>query len=101
MAKKAKKVNLPKEALERARAELAMQESVTFEETPKRTKSVSSKKKDAPPVQRVTSFKRSMTREELQEEYGYVLADLQSMAVLALILFVAMVVVALSIESFV
>ena len=45
MAKKAKKVNLPKEALERARAELAMQESVTFEDTPKRAKSVSSKKK--------------------------------------------------------
>lgn len=100
MAKKAKKINLPKEALERARAELAYQQEHGGGDTVVEAKSSPTRKQDAP-VQRVTSYKRTMSRDELQEEYGYVLSDLQSMAVLALILFVAMVVVALSIESIV
>lgn len=91
-------LNLPQEALARARAELAAEKGKPVEEIS--TKAASEKViKKTSSAQHVSSFKRTMTRDELQAEYGYVLADLKSMALLALLLFIGMVAVSLTIES--
>ena len=92
MAKKDRKPNISTQALERARAELA---GTVAPATPSPAPTTS--KRDGGQQQVVRSFKRTMTREELSHEYGYVLADLQSMGILALILFVGMIAVAVAI----
>lgn len=95
--KKGNKPNISQDALQRARAELA-NEGVPSSVVEPTTKASVVKPKSQP-VQRVTSFKKHMTRDELQSEYGYVIADLRSMAILAVVLFVAMIVVSLTLQS--
>jgi hypothetical protein len=99
MAKKktSRQPNIPLQALERARVELLQENPSLAAATPAVAETVQPAKKPAAHV--VSSIKKTMTREELAQEYGYVLADLQSMAILALLLFIAMVVVALSLNS--
>lgn len=94
--KKRNRPNISAETLARAKAELdhGVDEVVESASAPASTRE---KKSAAPQV--VRSIKRSMTREELSAEYGYVLGDLQSMAILAVLLFIAMVVVSLGLES--
>lgn len=87
--KKTYRPNISSQALERARAELGHEEQTEYVATEKQTISNESK------PQVVKSFKKTMTRDELSREYGYVIRDLRSMAVLALILFVGMVAVSL------
>lgn len=91
--KKGRKPNISSQALDRARAELALEGhvDVTAEETPKERVTESK-----PKQQVVRSFKKTMTRDELSQEYGYVIQDLRSMAILALILFVGMVAVSIT-----
>ena len=93
--KKRSRPNISAQTLERARAEL---ESPRDEVVESMKPAADRKKKMANP-QVVKSIKRSMTREELSAEYGYVLGDLQSMGLLAALLFILMVVVSLGIES--
>lgn len=91
--------NISKDALERARRELysgggadvntlALEEATAGPTRP-------TKQRQAEEELVYTSTKRTMTRDELAEEYSYVLRDLTSMAILASILFVVLVVVAL------
>lgn len=122
--KKRRKPNLSNEALERARRELrgepveaplaesqqpAQQAapSSAAQQTAPQEQSVAppAPKPKAEPVRRqpepVLTSKRTMSRQELATEYGYVINDLTSMGVLAVILFIAMVVVSLVIEQIV
>lgn len=91
--KKGRKPNISSQALERARAELALEDDVIAAEE---TSSSEEIKESKPKQQVVRSFKKTMTREELSQEYGYVIQDLRSMAILALILFVGMVAVSIT-----
>lgn len=91
--KKGRKPNISSQALERARAELALEDDVIAAEE---TSSSEEIKENKPKQQVVRSFKKTMTREELSQEYGYVIQDLRSMAILALILFVGMVAVSIT-----
>ncbi len=95
--KKRSRPNISAQTLERARTELEMGvEDVVASKATDNTKS------DAKPKQQVVkSVKRTISREELSAEYGYVLGDLQSMGLLAALLFILMVVVSLGIESLV
>jgi hypothetical protein len=91
--KKGRKPNISSQALERARAELSHEGNVataTEDTTPDVVR------ESKPRQQVVRSFKRTMTREELSQEYGYVIQDLRSMAILALILFVGMIAVSIT-----
>jgi hypothetical protein len=90
MAKKSSRnANISAQALERARTELAQNKTANTLSTP-------AGKKDGS-QQVVRSFKKMMTREELSQEYGYVLQDMQSMAILAACLFIGMIVVSVAI----
>ena len=101
--KKSRKPNLSQAALERARQELRDGGAVAPDSPALEAQAVPARpvKKEIKPVERVGSIKRTMTRDELASEYGYVIRDLTSMGALAGILFVAMVVVALVIEQIV
>lgn len=94
--KKRSRPNISAQTLERARAELDMGDEAVVE-----SKASATKPEVKPKQQVVKSVKRTISREELSAEYGYVLGDLQSMALLAALLFVLMVVVSLGIESLV
>ncbi|NDJ86496.1 MAG: hypothetical protein GYB66_11460 [Chloroflexi bacterium] len=102
--------NVSSQALERARRELyggGTAPAVTAESdedaTDKSAKahaiSQKSPDKKPAPTYRVGSQKHVMSRDELAGEYGYVIADLRSMGILAALLFVAMIVVSLLIEQ--
>ncbi len=99
--KKTKKPNISSAALERARRELHGGSAPV-------AKTVDTSRQDAKPKAKpladsyvVTSKKHGMSKEELAEEYEYVIADLRSMGTLAGVLFIAMVVVSLLIEQLV
>lgn len=103
--KKSRKPNLSNEALERARRELRGEvsapptppiESGASGEQARPTRPVKQEKRQQDVVY---SVKKTMTREELANEYGYIIRDLTSMATLAVILFVAMVAVSLVIDQ--
>ncbi len=99
MAKKqtTRKPNISSDALERARREMTGGAPVVSTSTPKDTsvKSSTSQSKNDNIIIRSSGKKRTMSQEELSHEYGYVLRDLRSMAILAFTLFVGMVVVSL------
>lgn len=111
--KKRRKPNLSNEALERARRELRGEgEAPESQQAEKPAPNPAIKtevapiaatpKPKAPPTPRpepVQGTKRTMSRQELATEYGYVINDLSSMGVLALILFIAMIVVSLLIDQ--
>ena len=100
--KSKKKPNLSSDVLERARREIyGDSESDTPEkkadDTATKVDSAEKVNRDKPKVT-VSSGnyqKRMLTSGELAQEYHYVIADLRSMAILAGILFVAMIVVSL------
>ncbi|MBI5931420.1 MAG: hypothetical protein HY862_19080 [Chloroflexi bacterium] len=100
-----RKPNVSSEALERARREMAGGAPVASTPTPKPANqtsvksSTSSRSRGDNVVVRSSAKKRMMTQEELSNEYGYVLRDLRSMAVLAFALFVGMVIVSLIINQ--
>lgn len=98
MAKKRQSApNISQDALARARAELygddipVEDDDVIEVQAPKRM----AKQNQADEQFVYSSTKRTMTRDELAAEYGYVLRDLTSMAILAAILFAVLVAVSL------
>jgi hypothetical protein len=103
MAKKktGKRPNVSSDALERARRELyggtgaPAADSANVKAPTASPRVAKSNSKEAYVI---TSTKHTMTYEELASEYGYVLRDLRSMARLAGVLFVAMIVVSLLID---
>lgn len=99
-----RKPNVSSEALERARRELAEDGVIapTSVAKPANQTSVRSsvgKSQSDNLVVRSTNKKRTMTQQELSAEYGYVIKDLRSMAVLAFALFITMVIVSLIINQ--
>ncbi len=98
--KKNRKTNVSSEALERARRELYGVSGPTSEDGEPADKP---ENRPAAPTRKVygagVSRARTISVEELAEEYNYVIADLRSMGVLAAILFVGMVVVSLLIDQ--
>ena len=97
--KSRKKPNLSADVLERARREIyGGNDTATEAKVETTTVTSSEKPKRTAPKTTVTSGsyqKRMLSSAELAQEYHYVIADLRSMAILAGILFVAMIVVAL------
>lgn len=92
--KKGSRPNVPQEALARARAELYGEtniapETTRQEEAPEGT--VAAARKRAP--QR--KIKPAVSIDDLREEYVYVISDLRSMAILAGLLFIALIAAAL------
>jgi hypothetical protein len=81
------RANIPQETLARARAELSSSAAAPVVET-----SGASAVRTARPVSPVRAV---TTVDDLHNEYTYVISDLRSMAILAGILFVALIVVAL------
>jgi hypothetical protein len=100
--KTGKKPNLSAEVLARARREIygdgnAAEAEIKADDTVNKVAGPEKVKHDKPKVTATSSNyqKRMLTSTELAQEYHYVIADLRSMAILAGILFVAMVVVSL------
>ncbi|NJL95002.1 MAG: hypothetical protein HC915_15410 [Anaerolineae bacterium] len=87
--KKTRRPNLPEETLARARAEL-YGESAAPVAAP-----AESRPAPAPAPRKPAKPLIAVSVEELKQEYGYVLRDLQSMGLLAILLVVVMVLVAL------
>ncbi|PJF43139.1 MAG: hypothetical protein CUN55_09240 [Phototrophicales bacterium] len=90
--------NIPQDALERARRELqqgtsSTGASATQGEVVRSTRPAKKEQTEGTIV--YSSKKQMMTREELAQEYSYVLKDLTSMAILAAFLFVVLIVVSL------
>jgi hypothetical protein len=99
-----RKPNVSSEALERARRELAEDGVIAPAPVAKPANQTSVKSSVGQSrsdnlVVRSTNKKRTMTQQELSAEYGYVIKDLRSMAVLAFALFVVMVIVSLIINQ--
>jgi hypothetical protein len=126
--KKRRKPNLSAEALERARRELrgetveqpeTKQPQKPARKTPQQagtapdeqptpvatatpaptTAQPAAKPRPAARQEQTLGTKRTMSRQELAAEYGYVINDLTSMAILAVILFIAMVAVSLMLDQ--
>ncbi len=98
--KKSKRPNLPQETLERARAELhgEAEAPVTVAESSGSdgaAVAVAAKPKAAKRTGTGLATRRIPSIAELIVEYGYVLRDLRNLAILATLLFVAIIVAAL------
>lgn len=102
-SKSRKKPNLSADVLERARREVyggdsgASKVEKTIEAVSESDAPVKTKREKSKTTVSSGGYqqKRMLTSAELAEEYHYVIADLRSMAILAGILFVAMIVVSL------
>lgn len=96
MSKKVKKPNISLQALERARQELYGEESTSDSgatmPTPENAKTTAQTVKAAT---RASKSRHALTIEDLKAEYGHVINDLRSMALLAISLFIGMVIVSL------
>ncbi|MBX3085878.1 MAG: hypothetical protein KF716_29855 [Anaerolineae bacterium] len=93
--KRAKRPNLPQEALERARAELRgdIVETPVAVSTNNNTGAVKAK---APKASTTTTFSRRMpTMEELHAEYDHVMKDLRKLVVVSGLIMVGIIVAAL------
>jgi hypothetical protein len=100
--KSKKKPNLSADVLERARREIyggssAEASEIKAEDTATAVDATEKVKRDKPKVSMSSNNyqKRMLTSAELAQEYHYVIADLRSMAILAGILFVAMIIVSI------